>query len=141
MEYLLVVAIVLLILLPGIFLFYSQSQRTNADLGVKQLQKIGHDIVDNAEIVYRLGPPSRLVLKESFPDNLANLSIINDPAQKIYELVFVSRLGGLPSESSFPSDVDIRGIFTQEDYSGGLKNVKVEAKRDGTGTYVEISID
>ena len=57
MEYLLVAGLIILVILPSIYIFYSYSHRSNVEISQSQLNKVGRGIVDAAEEVYYLGEP------------------------------------------------------------------------------------
>ena len=48
-EYLLIGGLIILIILPAIYVFYSYSHQSNLEMKQSQLNKVGTDIVDLAE--------------------------------------------------------------------------------------------
>ena len=140
MEYLLVAGLIVLVILPSIYIFYSYSHRSNEEIRQSQLNKIGRGIVDAAEKVYYLGGPSKTTLDATMPEGIKNMEIWCNQ-----ELVFFLADG---SEISFKSRVNITSEipnyesrccynFTKEDYSPGLKHVIVEAKGDNVLVRIE----
>ncbi len=140
MEYLLVAGLVMLVILPSIYIFYSYSHRSNEEIRQSQLNKIGRGIVDAAEKVYYLGGPSKTTFDATMPDGIINMEIWCNQ-----ELVFFLADG---SEVSFKSMVNITTEisnyngrrcydFTEEDYSPGLKQIIVEANGDNVLVKIE----
>ena len=141
MEYLLVVGLVILVILPSIYIFYSYSQRSNEEIAQGQVNKFGTQIIDAAEKVYYLGGPSKTTLDLTMPKGVRNMEIWCNQ-----ELVFFLADG---SEIAFKSRVNITTNitadasgrccynFTKEDYSSGLKKVIVEAKGDNVLVRIE----
>lgn len=131
-EYLLVGAMVTLIILPTMYIFYAYSQRSNEEIRQSQLSKVGTDIVDVAEQVYYLGEPSKVTIDEVMPEGVIGIEIWENQ-----ELVFFLKDG---SEISFRSKVNITtnqhcigrcyGTFTERFHSPGLKSIIIEAKED-----------
>lgn len=142
MEYLLVAGLIILVILPSIYIFYSYSHRSNEEIRQTQLNKIGWGIVDAAERVYYLGGPSKTTFDATMPEGVKNMEIWCNQ-----ELVFFLTDG---SEIAFKSRVNITTNitaddasgrccynFTKKDYSPGLKHVIVEAKGDNVLVRVE----
>lgn len=136
-----VVAVITVIVIPTIWIFYSYSQSSTTQLRTSQVEKIGNDIVNNAEKVYYMGVPSKITLEETMPDGVKNITIISDWAATppINELVFYVKSDGKISEAVFSSKVNINGTFSLEAFSQGVKKVVLEAKKAGS-LYVEVSI-
>ncbi|MBU1205244.1 MAG: hypothetical protein KKA61_00125 [Nanoarchaeota archaeon] len=138
-EYLLVAGLIILIILPSIYVFYSYSQRSNEEIRQSQLSRVGNNIVDAAEKIYYLGEPSKATLDATMPEGIRKMEIWCNQ-----ELVFFLADG---SEIAFKSRVNITADstcagrccynFTKEDYSPGLKHIIVEAK----GDYVLVRVE
>jgi len=131
-EYLLVGAMVTLVILPTMYIFYGYSQRSNEEIRQSQLNKVGTDIVDVAEQVYYLGEPSKVTIDAAMPEGVIGIEIWRNQ-----EVVFFLQDG---SEIAFKSKVNITtnqncidrcyGSFTERFYSPGLKSIIIEAKED-----------
>ncbi len=135
MEYLLVAGLIMLVILPSIYIFYSYSHRSNQEIAQSQVNRFGTQIIDAAEEIYYLGGPSKTTLDLTMPNGVRNMEIWCNQ-----ELIFFLADG---SELGFKSKVNITTNitsddasgrrcynFTKEDYSPGLKNVIVEANGD-----------
>ena len=75
-EYILVSAVILLIILPIISIFYSYSHESNEEIRQSQVNKIGIEIVDAAEQVYYLGESSKTTLDATMPDGVEKIEIM-----------------------------------------------------------------
>ena len=131
-EYLLVGAMVTLVILPTMYIFYAYSHTSNEEIKQSQLNKVGTDIVDIAEQVYYLGEPSKVTIDAAMPEGIIGIEVWENK-----EVVFFLQDG---SEIAFKSKVNITtnqncidrcyGSFTERFYSPGLKNIIIEAKED-----------
>lgn len=139
MEYVIVVFMVALLIIPAVYLIYSFSKSSETELMQSQVNKIGNEIVRTAEKVYYQGAPSRIVLDESMPEGVTLIKIEKDWDLNQNELVFDTYFGSKSSQFSFPSKVNIAGSFPPESYAGGLKKIRIEAV-ENTTPYVMISI-
>jgi len=72
-EYILVSSLILLIILPTIYIFYSYSNKSSEEIRQSQVNKVGTDIVDAAEQVYYLGEPSKTTLDAIMPDGVEKI--------------------------------------------------------------------
>jgi len=131
-EYLLVGAMVTLVILPTIYIFYAYSQTSNEEIRQSQLNKVGTDIVDIAEQVYYLGESSKVTIDAAMPKGIIGIEVWENQ-----EVVFFLQDG---SEIAFMSKVNITtnqhcigrcyGNFTETFHSPGLKSIIIEAKKD-----------
>lgn len=138
MEYLLVAGLIILIILPSIYVFYSYSHRSNEEIRQSQLNEVGRGIVDAAEKVYYLGGPSKTTLDATMPEGVIGMEIWRNQ-----ELVFFLNDG---SEIAFKSRVNITSNmicmgrcyynFTKRFYSPGIKHIVVKAE----GNHVLITL-
>jgi len=135
-EQIAVIAMISLIIIPTAFIFMSYSQKSQEDLKNGMINRLGRNVVDTAETVYYYGPPSRSTLLESMPDNVRNISILNDTNKGAFELLITLKAGG---DRSFISPVEIRGEFDAKSASPGSKRVIIQAMKDSRN-YVQINI-
>ncbi len=140
MEYLMVIALVMALIVPASYIFYKYAQSSSERIKAGQIDKMGNDIVDSAETIYYLGYPSRQDIDEQMPEGVYNISIFNNWAvePKVNELVFYTRFGGKQSEQVFFSRVNINGSFSKRDWAPGAKVIRVAAV-EGTPSYVNIN--
>lgn len=139
-EYLLIVGIGLIILIPSIALFYNYSMGQSDEAIISRVNSIGRSIVSNAETVFYMGEPSRRTIEHEFPNKIYNISILSE--DDYYELRFT--VGDRRNIFPFPSNVPIDGPFYRNRtglmcnetavngacYSSGKKNVVLEARDD-----------
>ena len=140
MEHILTIAFAMLMIIPITYMFYSYSDSQSNELIYTRVYNIGNKIVDNAESIYYLGEPSKITLKENFPERISRIYI--DPAaprELIFEvtdsnteLVFVSKtpmVGPYDEEGTLCSDIP---YLTNPCYSSGIKNIIIKAGTSGT---------
>lgn len=140
MEYLLVIALVTILIIPTSYIFYRYAQSSSERVKAGQIEKMGNDIMDAAETIYYLGAPSRQDIDEQMPEGVYNITIFKNwgVEPRINELVFYTRFGGKLSEKVFFSRVNINGSFSKRDWAPGAKTIRVEAIED-TPPYIQIS--
>lgn len=131
LEYLLIVALTFMIIIPTTYLFYSYSKESSQEISDAQITKLGKSIVDAAESIFYSGKGSKTVLELNVPDNIGSVAIIDGR-----ELVFNITTNFGASEVVFFSSVNITTISSNcignicgipELASSGLKKVKIEA--------------
>jgi hypothetical protein len=133
-EYILIVAIAMILIVPGVMLFYNYSLKSNEQLMRSQIELIGFDLLDAAEKVYYIGEYSWQSVKITIPDKVTNIYILNNS-----ELVILyDTLSGI-SEAVFFSDINITPGGYANSISNsmhpGLNIIKVESR----GSYVLIN--
>ena len=137
LEYLMIIALVLGIIVPVTYLFFKYSSESNAEIVDSQIIKIGRNIIDTAEIVYFSGEGAKIVVELNMPEGVDDIYILSNR-----ELVFEVTTEIGETESVFFSSVDILiaedGDLT-EIAGFGLKKIKIES--EGTqvliGKFVE----
>jgi hypothetical protein len=77
-EYILVVAIAMILIVPGVILFYNYSLKSNDEVMRSQIDMIGNDIMDAAEKVYYIGEYSWQSVKVDVPDKVTNIYILGN---------------------------------------------------------------
>ena len=125
-EFVSVVGFTMLILIPLIIAYYQNTSESTFRIRGEQVYKVMNEIVDNAEVVYYLGPPSKVTLKAYIPRGIDSI-VINGK-----EIVFRLKFEGKISELSVVSKVNLSGSI---DSSPGIHNIVIQA-REG---YVSIS--
>jgi len=128
MEYMVVVAFVMMITLPLIILFQQSSNSFRDDITAGHLQSVGQKIIDAALSVSYLGAPSTTTLRVYMPEGVYNASIGSR------EIVYTVQKDSGYDSIVLVSPVNISGTLP---VNQGIKLIKVEAR---TG-YVWISSD
>lgn len=130
MEYLLVVALTLVIIVPTSYIFYNYSKESSEELTDAQIIKIGRSIVDASESIFFSGQGSKTVLELNIPENVNSVVIIDG-----IELVFNVTTNTGVSEFAFFSAVNLTSqgsscnynvCYLPEIASSGLKKIKLE---------------
>ncbi|MBW2976517.1 hypothetical protein KY347_03670 [Candidatus Woesearchaeota archaeon] len=83
LEYLMIVALALGVIVPTTYLFFSYSSESNTQIIDSQVTGIGRSIIDTAETVYFSGEGAKIVLELNMPKNVDVVYILNER-----ELVF-----------------------------------------------------
>lgn len=137
-EYLLVLGLAFMILLPGGYLLYSFSQGSQDQVAGANIARAGTNIVATAESMYRVGKNSWNTIEINFPMNVRNVYIIDSDNELVIE--YDTQVG--VSEAVFFSRVNISGPpglggNISPSFEPGLTAVKVTPY----GNYVEIRED
>jgi uncharacterized protein (UPF0333 family) len=131
LEYLLIVALTLVLFVPTTYLFYNYSKESSQEISDAQIIQLGRNIVDSAESIFYTGQGSKTVIELNIPENVIGAVIIDKK-----ELVFNVTTGYGISELVFFSSVNITGPPSSctgnicnlaQLGSRGLKKVKIEA--------------
>ena len=83
LEYLLIIALVLGLIIPITYLFFRYGSQSNEQIVDSQINQIGNTIVDTAEIVYYSGEGAKIIVELKIPENIDSVDILEDR-----ELVF-----------------------------------------------------
>src|SRR3989338_6986373 len=143
LEYLMIIALVLGIIVPTAYLLFRTTSESNAQILYSQINQIGNKIIDTAETVFFSGEGAKIVLDINMPEGITNAEILANR-----ELVFdiVSELGAtesvffspitIPIISDDPTNPDciVDGNCDLSDLAGeGLKRISIQAL-DYSGT-------
>ena len=96
LEYLLIAAVSLGIIIPTAYLFYIYSKESSQQLSDSQITTLGKTIVDTSESIYYSGKDSKSVLELNIPDNVDKVYIYDGS-----ELVFRIRTSSGDSDIVF----------------------------------------
>lgn len=145
LEYLMIVAIVFMIIIPTVYLFYSYSKESTEQITYPQINEIGINIMNNAESVYYSGEHSKIVIDVSMPDRITDVYILYN-RELVFnistelgtnEMVFFSNVdiisnpdsctpSGCSSCCSICDKCDLSDIL-----SSGIKKIKIESVNQG----------
>ena len=131
LEYLLVVVLTFIIIIPTTYLFYNYSKESSQEITDAQITRLGRSIVDNAESIFYSGQGSKTVLELNVPNNIMSAVIIDGrelvfnatTSFGISEIVFFSSV----NMTTTGSNCNVNVCNLQELGSPGLKKVKIEA--------------
>ena len=129
-EYILIFAFSLLIIIPLIALIHSEYSESKGTLDVSQAKKILDDISVAAQSVYYSGYPSRTTLDMYFPIGLDNISYANvmTPSGAKSELVFIFKASG--SYSNLVTVMPFR-IDSSLGTHSGRRSVVIKVEQNG----------
>lgn len=144
LEYIMVIGITLLVLVPVTYLFLNYTKDSSEQMKYPQLNRIGTAIVNNAKSVYYAGEYSKLLIDVSVPENVNDVYILED-----HELIFEIETRAGMNSMIFFSDVNITSTKCY-DWAGitrcSLSNVsvtgvkKVRLQTTPEGNEVNISV-
>lgn len=101
-EYIMVIGIALLIIVPGAMLFYNYSIRSGDELTRSRIDMVGNEIMDSVEKIYYIGENSWETIKIAVPDSVRWIYVLNN-----YELVIEYESSVGTSEAVFFSDINM----------------------------------
>lgn len=76
-EYLAIFSVAMLMIIPLIILFASQTATIEADIAYAQTENALSRIIDSAEEIYFQGPPAQKTLRVQFPKNIESIEFEN----------------------------------------------------------------
>jgi hypothetical protein len=130
MEYLIVVGVAFLVMLPAIYFFFTFSKESGQEIATSQLDAVGREMVQTAETLLYSGPGSKTTMKVSIPEGVFGASIV-DRREIVFnvstsagnsELLFFSRVN-LTAQGCGPlGQCDLQGISTP-----GAKQIRLTA--------------
>ena len=77
-EHIVLLAIVMIILLPGIYTFYNRTTQLKEEFDDIRIKSVGEDLLDAVTEVTILGDGSKKTLLLDLPENFRNISIIGN---------------------------------------------------------------
>jgi uncharacterized protein (UPF0333 family) len=125
-EYISIVALVLVLTVPLLLIFYDKTTETKSSINMNQANQIAKKIADNAENVYFLGTDSMTTIKLFFPENIQKITIQNN--EVVITVKEVDRISDIVAYTP----INITGNLST--YHGN-HHVIVQSK----GTYVEVT--
>lgn len=129
-EYIMLVGVVMLLIVPGAILFYNYSKRSNEDLMRATIYRIGSDLADSVQKVYYVGESSWETSSFVVPEGVRKIYI-----QGSYELVIQYDSWGSISEAVFFSDINMTSPDDIVTNHSGLNLIKVTSQ----GGYVSLN--
>ncbi|MFP4523298.1 MAG: hypothetical protein ACOCQQ_01840 [Candidatus Nanoarchaeia archaeon] len=74
-EYIFVVALALLLIIPGTIIFFQYSQNSQKAIVSSQIYKIGNDLVGTGELMYSVGENSWQTIEINFPSSVQSVMV------------------------------------------------------------------
>ena len=129
LEYLMIIALTLGIIVPTTYIFFRYSTESNTKILDSQISQIGRSMIDTAETVYFSGQNSKIVLQLNMPESVNAINIIENR-----ELVFNITTDIGENEAVFFSSVNITSstcqgpICSLAEIAGlGIKKIKFQS--------------
>ena len=129
LEYLMIIALTLGIIVPTTYIFFRYSTESNTKILDSQISQIGRSMIDTAETVYFSGQNSKIVLQLNMPESVNAINIIENR-----ELVFNITTDIGENEAVFFSSVNITSstcqgpICSLAEISGfGIQKIKFQS--------------
>ena len=139
-EYLFVVALALMMIIPGSVIFYRYSADSQEAVVSAQIYKSGSDLVDTAELIYSIGSNSWQTVELTFPTDVHGVEVYRDTVSGISELVII--FGPYDSHAVFFTRTSLLNETASNCTSGctipvhdGINNIRVESYDNGVVRY------
>ena len=118
MEYLIIVAFVIFLILGLLGFFYFYSTSVQDTLRINQMSTFANKLLSTAESVFYAGEPSKSTITAYLPKGVTNIQILEQ------RLVFTYSTASGESKTSFTSPVPISGEIS---FSEGVQVIQVVA--------------
>lgn len=136
-EYLMTTGILIALILPGLYLFFSYTNDSVDDINQRQITQFGFDLINTIERAYIMGPPARLTLEGTLPDGIDSIEFRADKVLGHYEVVLNTTRAGRVYDYAFSTKVPINGSFANLALGEGDRKITVEAFIRDVGTPYE----
>ena len=137
-EYLMIIALTLGIIVPTTYLFFNYGSESNVKLIDSQINQIGRSMIDTAENVYYSGESSKIILEINMPENIKDAFILNNR-----EIVFNITTSLGENQMVFFSAVNVSSLncidtaCSLSDIAGsGFKKIKFESIMNGNQVLI-----
>lgn|GEM_PF-845973 len=104
-EYVMIVGIAMVLIVPGAMLFYDYSKRSGDELTRARIGAVGNDILDSVEKIYYIGENSWETIEVDVPDNVNWIYFLKQGND--YELIIEYESESGTSEAVFFSDINV----------------------------------
>ena len=114
-EFMMIIAISMMILLPGIYLFRNYVFESNDQILTSRLDNIADMILLKAKKMHYYGPPSKSTIQIDMPPQIGNMYILSNPDNldnAEYYLMFTLLSSRGPEQVSYYSDVPLKAKET-----------------------------
>lgn len=128
-EYLAVLALTLVILIPSVYIFYNQSRMSKEEVVDSQINSIGKEIIDNAKFVHYSGEGSKITLDVEIPSGVDSIYVVGGR-----ELVFDLDLSIGKTQVVFFSEIAELEMTPLESPFGAMR-IEILAYIDASKSY------
>jgi len=145
-EYIMIITIGMMIMIPGIYLFRNYAFDSNDRILSSRISEIANNILTNSEKIYYYGPPSKTTVSIDMPPGISSMYVLSIPENDEYYLgfkilttsgekdyFFESKMPIEPEEKELCTNMpeqcngNICECFKERYYSKGIKNFKTES--------------
>jgi len=138
LEYLVIVVIATILMMPAIQLFQSSSRDSANIANSNLISLLGRKLISESETVFYQGKHSRLGLSFNFPDNLNNITVRNK--DQTYELIMDAVFEGLHTHIVYFSHVNL--TFSNSSGGGPCEDVLPFPRKEFlVGGYKEVFVE
>lgn len=131
MEYLLVVGLVFVIIVPMVYLFYSYSTDMGEEITEAKADRIATSLVNAAEEVFYLGEPSKTTVKFDMPPGVFDITVSPDQRELIFKIGDEYKY----TEIVAFSNINIKSYLVPQDFTPGRRSIRAEARPDYVALY------
>ncbi|MBN2454179.1 hypothetical protein JXB11_01400 [Candidatus Woesearchaeota archaeon] len=128
-EYTALVVIVLTIIVPAAYLFFSESEEDRKEAEAEKIADFANNVVTEAERLYYMGPGAKTTINEKLPAGVKAARVESDTAEGVHQLVIVTA----DDSYVFNSVVPIGEGFGKESYVEGTTDLRLEVKEGADG--------
>ncbi|MBU0757116.1 MAG: hypothetical protein KKF44_03545 [Nanoarchaeota archaeon] len=113
MEYIVIIGIVFMFLIPGMYLFRNYVETSNDRIIEQKINQLAGELINTAREMYFFGVPSKRVIEVEMPEEVANMAVYfneQDPTDKKddeYTLIIVVESSGSRINYYYQFDVPI----------------------------------
>ena len=95
-EFMMVVGFAMVLVIPGIYLFYTQTNDSTYEISASRVEQIGNRLIQQVEFVYPHPKNTKTTLDVVLPAYVVDLDISKNPAATTgTEIVVTMNLGGV----------------------------------------------
>lgn len=127
-EFLLVVALIFLLMVPAFAVFFSFIGSSAKEVLDFQMQSLGKSLVSNADKAYYYGMNSKITVKIKFPENIEEIRSEMRIMQgfTFHALIITFMDSGEAKEKIFQTAYPISVMLEKKDYSAGERDIVLE---------------
>ena len=144
MEYLMMMSLLLLIILPAITMFMQYANERKAEVEEAQIFTLGTKLMLSTQEVYYQGEGSRITLKGYCPERLVNITFhaYDDQPGGEY-IVYLTSARGVLSDIGFPVSVPVALDALHTRWGAGMREIRLDTLRNTTSgeLYVNVTIN
>lgn len=141
-EYIFIVALALMLIVPGTVIFYQYTQSSQKAIVSSQIYKIGNDIVTSADMMYSVGENSWQTVEVNFPASIKEVIVFTNKVGSSYQSELVVRHGTdyVSDAVFFSSHAFMNSTVTDPDdcdsgcpipVHAGYTKLRIESETDG----------